>query len=72
MSKGKGPGGPFRSVVTGQYATPSQARSNPRSTVHESPGPSGSTGGSYRSSISGRFVTTEHGRRSPHTTIREK
>lgn len=72
MSKGKGPSGPFRSAVTGQYVNSSQARSNPRSTVHESPGPSGATGGSYRSSISGRFVTAEHGRRSPHTTTREK
>jgi hypothetical protein len=72
MSKGKGPSGPFRSAVTGQYVTPSQARANPRSTVQESPGPSGSTGGSYRSSISGRFVTAQHGRRSPHTTTREK
>lgn len=72
MSKEKGPSGPFRSAVSGQYVTPSQGRANPRSTVHEAPGASGSTGGAYRSSISGRFVTEAHGRRSPGTTTREK
>lgn len=72
MSKGKGPSGPYRSAATGQYVTPSQGRANPRSTVHEAPGSSGSTGGAYRSANSGRFVTAAHGRRSPGTTTREK
>ena len=72
MSKGKGPSGPVRSAVTGQYVPPSQTRSSPGTTVREAPGPSGSTGGAYRSANSGRFVTAAHGRRSPGTTTREK
>lgn len=70
MSKGKG-GGPYRSAISGQYLTPSQGKSSPRTTVKESAGKSGSTGEAYRSAISGRFVTTKHGRASPHTTVRE-
>ncbi len=70
MSKGKG-SGPYRSAVSGQYLTPSQGRSSPRTTVQESPGKSGSSGEHYRSAISGRYVTTAHGKRSPNTTIKE-
>lgn len=72
MSKSKGSSGPFRSAVTGQYVTPRQARANPRTTVHEAPGASGSTGGQYRSASSGRFVTPAHGQRNPRTTTHEK
>jgi hypothetical protein len=70
MSKGKG-SGPYRSAITGQYLTPSQGKASPRTSVHESPGKSGSSGEHYRSAISGRYVTNAHGRRSPNTTIKE-
>lgn len=70
MSKGKG-GGPYRSAGSGQYVTRGQAKANPRTTVHESPGKSGSSGEHYRSAISGRYVTTAHGKRSPDTTVKE-
>ncbi len=68
MAKG---GGGYRSAKTGQYVTPSQGRSSPRTTVHEAPGKSGSSGEHYRSAISGRYVTTKHGKASPGTTVRE-
>lgn len=71
MTKGKSGNGPYRSAVSGQYVTPGQGKSQPRTTVHESPGPSSSSGPHYRSAISGRYVTTAHGKRSPNTTVRE-
>lgn len=72
MTKGKGGSGPYRSASSGQYVTTAHGRASPRTTVHESPGKSGSSGSHYRSAISGRYVTTEHGQRSPNTTVREK
>lgn len=65
-------GGSYRSAKTGRYVSTGHGKANPRTTVREAPGKSGSTGGSYRSAISGRFVTTRHGKASPHTTVREK
>jgi hypothetical protein len=64
-------GGGFRSAGTGRYVSAAQGRSNPRTTVHEAAGKSGSSGAHYRSAISGRYVTTKHGKASPHTTVRE-
>ena len=65
-------GGGNRSAKTGQYVTAKQARSNPKTTVKEAPGKSGSSGARYRSAISGRYVTTKHGKSSPDTTVRER
>lgn len=65
-------GGGNRSGKTGQYVTQKHARSNPRTTVKESPGKSGSSGNRYRSAISGRYVTTKHGKSNPDTIVREK
>lgn len=65
-------GGGYRSAKTGQYVTQKQARSNPRTTIKEAPGKSGSSGARYRSAISGRYVTTKHGKSNPDTTVREK
>jgi len=62
----------YRSAKTGRYVSSGQGKANPRTTVAEAPGKSGSTGGSYRSAISGKFVTAKHGKSSPHTTVREK
>ena len=67
-----GKGGSYRSAKTGRYVSSGQGKANPRTTVREAPGKSGSTGGSYRSAISGKFVTAKHGKASPHTTTREK
>lgn len=64
-------GGGFRSAGTGRYASASSGRSNPRTTVREAAGKSGSSGPHYRSAISGRYVTTKHGKASPSTTVRE-
>lgn len=64
-------GGGFRSAKTGRYVSASYGRSNPRTTVHEAGGKSGSSGAHYRSAISGRYVTTKHGKASPNTTVRE-
>lgn len=72
MSKSKGSSGPHRSAVSGQYVSGSYSRSQPRTTVHESRGPSGSSGEHFRSAVSGRYVTTKHGRSHPNTTIKEK
>jgi hypothetical protein len=63
--------GGYRSAKTGRYVSQSHGKSNPRTTVHEAPGKSGSSGSHYRSAISGRYVTTKHGKASPHTTVRE-
>lgn len=63
--------GGFRSAGTGRYVSSSNWRSNPRTTVHEAAGKSGSSGPHYRSAISGRYVTTKHGKASPGTTVRE-
>ncbi len=68
MAKG---GGGFRSAKSGRFVTASYGKSNPRTTVHESAGKSGSSGAHYRSAISGRYVTTKHGKASPGTTVRE-
>lgn len=64
--------GNHRSAGTGRYVSSGQGQANPRTTVREAPGKSGSTGGAYRSAISGRFVTAKHGKASPGTTTREK
>lgn len=69
---GKGKSGNYRSAKSGRYVTKVHGKSNPRTTVKEAPGKSGSTGGSYRSAITGRFVTAKHGRSNPNTTVREK
>jgi hypothetical protein len=71
MSKGKS-GGHFRSAISGRYVTNAHGKASPRTTVHESSGPSGSSGAHYRSAISGRYVTNGHGKASPNTTVREK
>lgn len=65
-------GGGYRSAKTGQYMTKKQARSNPRTTVKEAPGKSGTSGARYRSAVSGRYVTTKYGKSNPDTTVREK
>lgn len=64
-------GGGFRSARTGRYVSTSHGRSNPRTTVRESAGKSGSSGAHYRSAISGRYVTTKQGKASPGTTVLE-
>lgn len=64
-------GGGFRSAGTGRFVSASSGRSNPRTTVREAAGKSGSSGPHYRSAISGRYVTTKHGKASPGTTVRE-
>jgi len=71
MSK-SGSGGHYRSAISGRYVTTRHGESSPRTTVHESSGPSGSSGSHYRSAISGKYVTTQHGKASPNTTVREK
>jgi hypothetical protein len=68
----KGSDGPYRSAISGWYVTTQHGKSSPRTTVHESSGPGGSSGDRYRSAISGRYVTTQHGKSSPRTTVREK
>lgn len=47
MSKGKG-GSSYRSAISGRYVTSGHGKANPRTTVKESGGKSGSTGGAYR------------------------
>ncbi|MBL43512.1 MAG: hypothetical protein V2I43_02935 [Parvularcula sp.] len=64
-------GGGYRSAKTGRYVSEAHGKSNPRTTVREAAGKSGSSGTHYRSAISGRYVTTKHGKASPHTTVRE-
>jgi len=64
-------GGGYRSAGTGRYVSKTNGLSNPRTTVHEAAGKSGSSGTHYRSAISGRYVTTKHGKASPGTTVRE-
>ena len=69
---GRKSGGSYRSAVSGRYVTSAHGQRSPRTTVHESPGKSGSSGAHFRSAISGKYVTTAHGRRSPSTTVCEK
>lgn len=67
-----GKGGSYRSAKSGRYVTKAYGASQPKTTVKERPGPSGSTGGQYRSAVTGKFVTARRGKASPHTTVREK
>lgn len=62
-----------RSAVNGRIVSARAVRINPRETVTQRVGSSGSksSGGSYRSAITGRYVTEATARRHPNTTIHE-
>lgn len=63
----------YRSAVNGRIVPAMAVRLNPRETVTQRVGSSGSrpSGGSYRSAITGRYVTEATARRHPNTTIHE-
>lgn len=70
MSKGKSGGGGYRSVISGRYVTAKHGNASPHTTVHEAPGPKGSSGPHFRSAVTGQYVTNAYGQRNPNSTER--